>query len=406
VEFTCSQIRAVLDVFQNASIAESMRSFRLELASRHIHLLSFPQFLNLTVLSLTLTGFGHLYHKKIDQDFPNADHITGLVVSFLALEQLSINTNNTWCIRVHNVPSLTSLELDLSDVGGSINDEPGLSAMTLYDVLWRSTIFFNDFCSVSKTLTCVRLCVRAEWLRDVHELCFPSLIDIVLRVSQSYGVVTFDPSVCLVAPCLETAHFLLSTSRCISFSRSTFPLSVKHFVLKTPVSSFAAAEGRTTQEFIVHFQHLRTAILSVHSLQCDTGRVPSNICWPELRTLVVIVDWKIGEFLRCLKLPALEKLYLVFPSWYRMEETGYWSDSDISEEHVDSVDSDSLDDEDDVDGDYSVEEFTMQSHLVFHHCHRMYQEQREALVALYPHATVVEGKYRCVIGREDFVTLY
>jgi hypothetical protein len=358
-----------------------MCSFRLELASRHIHLLSFPQFPNLTVLSLTLTRFGHLYHKKIDQDFPNADHITRLVVSFLALEQLSINMNNTWCIRVHNVPSLTSLELDLSDVGGSINDEPGLSAMTLYDALWRSTIFFNDFCSVSKTLTCVWLCVRAEWLRDVHELCFPSLIDIVLRVSQSYGIVTFDPSVCLVAPCLETAHFLLSTSHCISFSRSTFPLSVKHFMLKTPVSSFAATEGCTTQEFIIHFQHLRTAILSVHSLQCDTGRVPSNICWPELRMLVVVVDWKIGEFLCCLKLPALEKLYLVFPSWYRVEETGYWSDSDISEEHVDGVDSDSLDDEDDVDGDYSIEEFTMQSHLVFHHCHGMYQEQREALSA-------------------------
>jgi len=42
VEFTCSQIRAVLDVLQNASIAESMHSFCLELASWHIHLLSFP----------------------------------------------------------------------------------------------------------------------------------------------------------------------------------------------------------------------------------------------------------------------------------------------------------------------------------------------------------------------------
>ena len=135
VEFACSQIRAVLNVFQNVSIAESMCSFCLKLASQHIHFLSFPQLLNLTVLSLTLRGFGHLYHKKIDQDFSNADYITGLVVSFPALEQLSIDMNNTWCIRVCNVLSLTSLELDLSDVGGLINDEPGLSAMTLYDVL-------------------------------------------------------------------------------------------------------------------------------------------------------------------------------------------------------------------------------------------------------------------------------
>ena len=358
------------------------------------------------VLSLTLMGFGHLYHKKIDQDFPNADHITGLIVSFSALEQLSIDTNNMWCIRVCNVLSLTSLELDLSDVGGSINDEPGLSAMTLYDALWCSTIFFNDFCSVSKTLTCVHLCVRVEWLRDVHELCFPSLIDIVLQVLQSYGVATFNLSVCLVAPCLETTHFLLSMSHCISFPRSMFPLSVKHFVLKTPVSSFTAAKGCTTQEFIIHFQHLHTAILSVHSLQCDTAHVLSNICWPELRTLVIIVNWKIGEFLHCLKLPALEKLYLVFPSWYCMEETGYWSDSNISKEHVDGVDSDFLDDEDDIDGDYSIEEFTTQSHLIFHHCHRMYQEQREVLVALYPHATVLKGKYQCIIGRGDFITLY
>lgn len=110
------------------------------------------------------------------------------------------------------------------------------------------------FAPFSKTLTCVWLCVRAEWLHDIDKLCFPNLICIVLRVLQSYSIMTFDSSVCL-APCLQNMHFLLCTSSCISFSRSTFPHSVKHFMLKTPVSNFASTKGHTTQEFLIHFQH-------------------------------------------------------------------------------------------------------------------------------------------------------
>lgn len=104
--------------------------------------------------------------------------------------------------------------------------------------------------------------------------------------------------------------------------------------------------------------------MSVHSLQCDAAHILLDICWPELKKLVIIVNWKISEFLHCLKLPVLEKLYLVFPGWYWVEETGYWSDSDISEEHVDGVNSDSSGNED-VSGGHSADEFTPQSNLIF-----------------------------------------
>jgi hypothetical protein len=105
-------VRAILADLENNHLAESMDSFQLEIAFKFVQDLRLPHFPHLTSLSLTLTN---LSCTEIDQHISNSNTVMQFIMSFPTLEHLSINANNILLVKVQNIPSLTRLELFISN---------------------------------------------------------------------------------------------------------------------------------------------------------------------------------------------------------------------------------------------------------------------------------------------------